>query len=82
MLYTQAIHYGTSYTGSPYYTAQHVYYYTYTEPLAHSTVHTILCTYIHLLDTYIVNDVYTYTIQHMWIHTYHTIHVCYWMIIK
>lgn len=82
MLYTQAIHYGTSYTGSPYYIAQHVYYYTYTGPRAHSTVHTILCTYIHLLDTYIVDDVYTYTIQHMWIHTYHTIHVYCWIIIK
>lgn len=63
MLYTQAIHYGTPCTGSLYYTAQYVYYYTYTGPRVHSTVHTILCTYIHLLDTYIVDDVYTYTIS-------------------
>lgn len=82
MLYTQAIHYGTSYTGSPYYIAQHVYCYTYTEPQTHSTVHTTLCTYIHLLDTYIIDDVYTYTIQYMWRHAYHTIHVYYWIIIK
>lgn len=71
-----------SYTGSPYYTAQHVYYYTYTRLHVHSTVHTTLCTYIHLLDTCIVDDTYTYTIQYMEIHTYHTIHVYYWTIIK
>ena len=65
MLYTQAIHYGTPCTGSLYYTTQHVYYYVYTGPHTHSTAHTTLCTYIHLLDTYIVDDVYTYTIQYM-----------------
>lgn len=70
MLYTQAIHKGTLCTGSLYYTAQHVYYYVCTGPHAHSTVHTILCTYIHLLDTYTVHDVYTYTIQYTEIHTH------------
>lgn len=70
MLYTQAIHYGTPCIGSLYYTAQHVYYYVYTGPHGHSTTHpyTILCTYIHLLDTYTVHDVYTYTIHST--HTY------------
>lgn len=61
MLYTQAIHYGTPCTGSLYYTAQHVHYYVYTGPHAHTT----LCTYIHLLDTCIIDDTYTYTIQYM-----------------
>lgn len=61
---------GTPCTGSLYYTAQHVYYYTYTGPHAHSTIHTTLCTYIHLLDTYTMDDVYTYSIQYMEIHTY------------
>ena len=51
--------------GSPYYTAQHVYYYTYTGPHAHNTVHTTSCADIHLLDTYIIDDVYTCTIQYM-----------------
>lgn len=65
MLYTQAIHYGTPCTGSLYYTAQHVYYYVYTGPHVHNTIHATLYTYIHLLDTYIVDDTYTYTIQYM-----------------
>lgn len=69
-------------TGSLYYTAQHVYYYTYTRPHEYSAIHTMLCTYIHLLDTCVIDDVYTYTIQHIEIHTYHTIHVHYWIIIK
>ena len=60
-LYTK----GIPCTGSPYYTAQHVYYYTYTEPRAHSTVHNTLYTYIHLLDTCIIDDTYAYTIQYM-----------------
>lgn len=51
--------------GSLYYTAQHVYYYTYTGPHEHSTVNTTLCTYTHLLDTCIIDDTYTYTIQYM-----------------
>ena len=70
MLYTQAIHKDTLYTGSLYYTAQHVYYYVCTGPLAHSTIHTTLYIYIHLLDTYTMDDVYTYSIQYMEIHTY------------
>lgn len=70
MLYTQAIHYGIPCTGSLYYTAQYVYYYVYTGPHVHSTVHTTLCTYIHLLDTYTIHDVYTYTIQYTEAHTH------------
>ena len=56
--------------GSPYYTAQHVYYYTYIGPHAHSTTHTTLYTYIHLLDTCIIDYTYTYAIQYMETHTY------------
>lgn len=72
MLYTQAIHKGTLCIGSLYYTAQHVYYYVYTGPHTHSTIHTMLCTYIHLLDTYTVHDAYTYTytIQYTEIHAH------------
>lgn len=83
MLYTQAIHKGTPCTGSLYYTAQHVYYYVYIGPHAHSTIHTTLCTYIHLLDTYTMHDVYTHIHYTVYRDTYtHTIHVYYWIIIK
>lgn len=52
------------------YTIQHSMYnyYTYTRPHTHSTIHTTLYyvhTYIHLLNTYAIDDVYTHSIQYM-----------------
>nr|DAE79775.1 MAG TPA: hypothetical protein [Caudoviricetes sp.] len=34
------------------------------------------------MDTCIIDDTYTYTIQYIEIHAYYTIHVHYWIIIK
>ena len=52
-------------------TIQHSVYTTiHTQDRAHNTIHTTLCTYIHLLDTYTIDDVYTYSIQYMETHTY------------
>ena len=70
MLYTQAIHHGTLRTGSLYYTAQHVYSYTYTQAAYIVQYITCYTHALHLLDTYTMSNTYTCIVYYREMHVY------------